>query len=112
MRMLKGTDFGTDKNSLLLLYTSLIRSKIDYGAQVYSCAKKTHLNKLDTVQNTALRLALGPFIPHLLGTWRWRPVYYPYQLGDSPKLLNITPGFEHQRQITLCLDYWDQVTTN
>jgi hypothetical protein len=32
MRMLKGTD---------------------------SCAKKTHVNKLDTVQNTALRLALG-----------------------------------------------------
>ncbi|XP_060578916.1 uncharacterized protein LOC132735901, partial [Ruditapes philippinarum] len=59
MRMLKGTDFGTDKNSLLLLYKSLIRSKIDYGAQIYSCAKKTHLNKLDTVQNTALRLALG-----------------------------------------------------
>jgi CO/xanthine dehydrogenase FAD-binding subunit len=63
MRMLKGTDFGTDKNSLLLLYKSLIRSKIDYGAQIYSCAKKTHLNKLDIVQNTALRLAMGALYP-------------------------------------------------
>ena len=59
MRMLKGTDFGTDKNSLLLLYKSLIRSKINYGAQIYSCASKTQLNKLDKIQNSALRLALG-----------------------------------------------------
>jgi hypothetical protein len=40
MRMLKGTDFGTDKNSLFTPFTKfLIRSKIDYGAQIYSCAK-------------------------------------------------------------------------
>jgi hypothetical protein len=59
MRMLKGTDFGTDKNSLLLLYKSLIRSKIDYGAQIYSSACPSFLKKLDGIQNAALRLALG-----------------------------------------------------
>jgi hypothetical protein len=59
MRMLKGTDFGTDKNSLLLIYKSLIRSKIDYGAQIYSSACNTSLKKLQIIQNTALRLALG-----------------------------------------------------
>ena len=41
MRMLRGTDFGADKNSLLLiLYKSLLRSKIDYGAQIYSSTSK------------------------------------------------------------------------
>lgn len=59
MRMLRGTDFGSDKNSLLLIYKSLIRSKIDYGAQIYSCAVTSELKKLDIVQNKALRLALG-----------------------------------------------------
>jgi hypothetical protein len=59
MRMLRGTDFGTDKNSLLLLYKSLIHSKIDYGAQIYSGASNTQLKSLDAIQNIALRLALG-----------------------------------------------------
>jgi hypothetical protein len=58
MRMLRGTDFGSDKNSLLLLYKSLLRPKIDYGAQIYQCANKSDLNKLDIVQNKALKIAL------------------------------------------------------
>ena len=45
MRMLKGTDIGTDKNSLLLLYKSLICSEIDYGVQIYFCASnKVYIN--------------------------------------------------------------------
>jgi len=32
IRMLTGTDYGLDKKSLLVIYKSLIRSKIDYGA--------------------------------------------------------------------------------
>ena len=69
MRMLRGTDFGSDKNTLLLLYKSLIRPKIDYGAQIYQCASKTVLKKLDVLQNKALRIALRalPSTPtHLL----------------------------------------------
>ena len=58
MRMLKGTKFGSDKNSLLLLYKSLIRPKLDYGAEVYACAAKTNLNRLSTVQHKALVIAL------------------------------------------------------
>ena len=58
MRMLRGTDFGSDKNSLLLLYKSLIRPKLDYGAIVYACASTTALKMLDNIQRKALIIAL------------------------------------------------------
>lgn len=58
MKKLKGTDFGADKYSLILIYKSLIR-QIDYGAEVYSCASPTQLKKLEVIQNKALRLAIG-----------------------------------------------------
>ena len=58
MRMLRGTDFGSDKNSLLLLYKSLIRPKLDYGAIVYSCASTSALKMLDNIQRKALAIAL------------------------------------------------------
>ena len=58
VRMLRGTDFGSDKNSLLLLYKSLIRPKLDYGAIVYSCASTSALKMLDNIQWKALAIAL------------------------------------------------------
>ncbi|XP_052778558.1 uncharacterized protein LOC128216002 [Mya arenaria] len=56
--MLCGTDFGSDKHSLLVIYKSLIRSKIDYGAQVYANASPNSLKILENIQNKALRIAL------------------------------------------------------
>ena len=38
MRMVSGTPFGVDKKTLLMIYMSLIRSKIDYGCQAYMSA--------------------------------------------------------------------------
>lgn len=70
MKKLKNTDYGAEKYSLLLLYKSLIRSKIDYGAEIYSCANKRLLKKLDIIQNKALKLALEPFLRRLLICWR------------------------------------------
>ncbi|XP_074026206.1 uncharacterized protein [Leptinotarsa decemlineata] len=40
---------------------SLIRSKLDYGSIVYNSAKNGTLKKLGTIQNCALRIALGAF---------------------------------------------------
>jgi len=57
MRMLTGTDYGSDKKSFLVIYKSSIRSKIDYGAQIYASASPNSLKTLDTIQNKALRIA-------------------------------------------------------
>ena len=55
------TSWGTDQDTLLLLYTSLIRSKLDYGCIVYGSARSSYLRRLDPVQNHALRLCLGAY---------------------------------------------------
>ena len=46
MKLVSGTNFGSDKIILIRLYTSLIRSKIHYGCQAYGSAAKSHLKNL------------------------------------------------------------------
>ena len=54
-------EWGADRTTLLKLYRSLVRSKLDYGCIVYGSASKTALAKLDPVHNQGLRLSLGAF---------------------------------------------------
>ena len=49
------------KKTLIQLYKSLIRSKIDYGCQAYNCASNWLLRKLDTIQATAHRIDTGAY---------------------------------------------------
>ena len=52
---------GADQQTLLHLYRSLIRSKLDYGCIVYGSARPSCLRILDPVRGRALRLCLGAF---------------------------------------------------
>ena len=61
MRMVSGTSFCADKKALLMIYMSLIRSKLDYGCQAYMSASPTQLARLDKIQNNALRIATGTY---------------------------------------------------
>ena len=54
-------EWGGDREVLLRLYRSLIRSKLDYGSIVYGAARISYLKKLDPIPNQGLRLALGAF---------------------------------------------------
>ena len=60
-KFLSRTEWGADQTTLLKLYRSLVRSKLDYGCLVYGSASKTALAKLDPVHNQGLRLSLGAF---------------------------------------------------
>ena len=61
LKVLSHTSWGADRTTLLHLYRSLIRSKLDYGSIVYGSARKSYLQMLGTVHNQGLRLALGAF---------------------------------------------------
>ena len=60
-KVLSRTEWGADQTTLLKLYRSLVRSKLEYGCLVYGSASKTALVKLDPVHNQGLCLSLGAF---------------------------------------------------
>ena len=43
------------------IYTSYIRSKLDYESIVYGSGRKSYLQVLDSIHNQALRLCLGAY---------------------------------------------------
>ena len=61
LKCVSRTSYGADRSTLLLLYRSLLRSKLDYASIVYDSACKTSKRTLDTVHNAALRTVTGAF---------------------------------------------------
>lgn len=62
LRSVSSHHWGSDQKTLMLLYKSLLRSKIDYGFIVFGSASKKSLAPLMTVANNALRIATGAFL--------------------------------------------------
>ena len=61
LKVLSHTDWGADTHTLLKLFRSYIRSRLDYGCIVYSSATHTQLKRLYSIQNEALRICCGAF---------------------------------------------------
>ncbi|XP_072395028.1 uncharacterized protein [Diabrotica undecimpunctata] len=61
LKSLSKKDWGADRQTMLSLYRTLIRSKLDYGAIAYSSATESSLKILDSVHNTALCIVLGAY---------------------------------------------------
>ena len=59
LRALTGTSWGPDRTNILNLYKTYIRSKITYGAVALASASKTNLNRLEVIQSSAIRIAIG-----------------------------------------------------
>ena len=59
LRVVAHTDWGADKSTLLKLYKSLVRSKLDYGCFFYGSARMSDLRCLDSIHHLGLRLAFG-----------------------------------------------------
>ena len=54
-------EWEADRKTLLKLYRSLIRSKLDYGNFIYQSARKIYLKILNLIYHGGLRLVLGSF---------------------------------------------------
>ena len=78
LKVLCHTSWGADRTTLLKLYRSLVRSKLDYGCIIYGSARKSYFQMLDPIHNQGLRLALGAF--------RTSSVASLYVEADEPSL--------------------------
>ena len=61
LRVVAHTSWGAKQHTLLHLYRSLVRSRLDFGSVIYSSARESYFHILDPLQNHALRLCLGAF---------------------------------------------------
>ena len=60
LRALTGTDFGQHKETTTLIYKQYIRSVLDYASPAWApSASQTAHKKLQTIQNSALRIITG-----------------------------------------------------
>ena len=96
LKVLSHTSWGADRTTLLKLYRSLVRSKLDYGCIIYGSARKSYLQMLDPIHNQGLRLALGAF--------RTSPVASLYVEADEPSLYSRREKLSLQYAIRLDLD--------
>ena len=58
IKAISGRNLGMQSKTLIHLYNMWIRPIALYGASAYYNAAKTHLNKIQVIQNSALRIAL------------------------------------------------------
>ncbi|KAG5891455.1 hypothetical protein JTB14_004402 [Gonioctena quinquepunctata] len=89
LKTLAHKEWGSDCQTLLHVYRTLIRSKLDFGCIAYGSANKTTLELLDTIHNKASRLSLGAFCT--------TPVESLYCSSGEPSL--------HNRRTYLSLAY-------
>lgn len=61
MKTLSAKTWGADSSVLLRTYKATIRPKLDYGCIVYNSASSTNLQMLNTIQSSAIRIALGAY---------------------------------------------------
>jgi hypothetical protein len=61
LRVLSSSEWGADRDSLLLLYRTLVRSRLDHGSRVYGSARDAYIKMLDMVHHQELRLSFDAF---------------------------------------------------
>ena len=61
LKCVSRTSYDADRRTLLTLYRSLIRSKLDYACVVYDAACTSSKSALDTIHHAAVRIATGAF---------------------------------------------------
>ena len=61
IRVVAHLKWGGNRDTPLMLYQAIVRSKLDYGCIVYGTTSNTNLRQLDSIRNSGLRLALRAF---------------------------------------------------
>ena len=96
LKVVSNSNWGGGEETLLHLYRSLIRSKLDYGSIVFGSARPSYMKMLNTIHHQGLRLCLGAF--------RTSPVESLYVEANEPSL--------EDRRIKLALQYITKLKSN
>lgn len=96
VRTIAHTNWGADCKTILKLYQTLIRSKLDYGCFIYGATRKSYIKELNTIHHQGLRLALGAFPT--------TPVESLYAEANEPTL--------EMRRTKLALQYYTKLASN
>ena len=51
IKVVAHSDWGADRRTIMTLYKSLVRSKLDYGSVVYGSARKSYVKLLETIHH-------------------------------------------------------------
>ena len=78
LKTLSHYSWGADRISLLRIYRSLIRSKLDYGCQIYCSTPVSYLKIIHPIHHLGIRLSTGAF--------RTSPVHSLYADSGEPPL--------------------------
>ena len=89
-RCIAGTEYGADRKTLLHLYKALVLPIIEYGAIVYAGASDNTLKKVDTIQNSFLRIALGAMKTSPIPSLQVEAVVPPLHLRRMEQSLRYT----------------------
>ena len=84
LKIISSKIWGQDTKILIHLACSLIRSKLSYGQEVFFSAPKTYLNKLQSLDSKAIKVALG--VPVHTNTSKVYRIAGLSSLNDSRKL--------------------------
>jgi ribonuclease HI/exonuclease III len=107
MRSLAGTKFGASKKCLLIIYKSLIRSVIDYGAEAYDSGSVKA--RLDSIQGRALRICCGAMIGTPLSALQNETGELPLSLRRKRQLIaydiKIKCTIDHPAK-NIVMDHW------
>ena len=61
LKLLSNVKWGADQQILIRLYIMLIKPRLDYGVEAYSAAADSYIKSLNSIQNSAIRIATGAF---------------------------------------------------
>lgn len=61
LKILANRNWGANEDSLLSVYKSIVRSRLEYGCVAFQSAKPHIIQKLQLVQNLSIRISMGAY---------------------------------------------------
>lgn len=110
LRALSSTKWGCSRVLLRRIYIAYIRSKMEYGAPLFTNIKESYYKKLDVIQNDAIRCILGArktspilslqvesVLPPIAVRFRWLFMKWFIRVSSTPILSDtLSLGGEHE----------------